>query len=536
MAEDLKKVIDQVLEKYPAKTFKNRKDHIVVKTKEEPNPQIQANTRTVPGIITSRGCCYAGCKGVVMGPIKDMLHIVHGPIGCSYYTWGTRRSKVKSLEGVQNYSEYVFSTDMQDKDIVFGGAIKLAEAIKEAVEIFHPKAIGIYATCPVGLIGDDINAVAVEARRLYGIDVLAFSCEGYKGVSQSAGHHIANNIVFTDIIGKGTREHKKYSVNVLGEYNIGGDAWEIDRILSKIGYNIVATLSGDVEVEDIQNAHQADVNLVQCHRSINYIAEMMETKYGIPWLKVNFIGIESTIKSLRDLAKVVDDPYIYEKTEQVIVEELKSIQEEVVYYRDKLQGKTAILYVGGSRADHYQKLLSDFGIETIVAGFEFAHRDDFEGREVIPNIKTDADSKNIPEITVSKDEERYRVILSKEKYKALQAEGVPLAYYGGLIKTLKEKSIMIDDLNHHETDELLKLLKPDMFLSGIKEKYASQKAGVLSRQLHSYDYTGPYAGFKGALIFAKGLEAGIYTPAWKYVTPPWKTEPSIEGIVVGGEL
>ena len=29
-----------------------------------------------------------------------------------------------------------------------------------------------------------------------------------------------------------------------------------------------------------------------CHRSINYMAEMMESKFGIPWIKVNFIGAE----------------------------------------------------------------------------------------------------------------------------------------------------------------------------------------------------------------------------------------------------
>ncbi|QAA33628.1 nitrogenase molybdenum-iron protein alpha chain [Clostridium manihotivorum] len=532
----MKNVVDKVLEKYPAKTYKNRKQHIVIKTDESPNPVIQANVRTVPGVITSRGCCYAGCKGVVMGPIKDMIHITHGPIGCSYYTWNVRRNKAKGEEGEQNFIGYVFSTDMQESDIVFGGVNKLRAAIKEAVEIFHPKAIGIYATCPVGLIGDDINAVAAEAQKKYGIDVLAFNCEGYKGVSQSAGHHIANNIVMERIIGRGTRPKKKYSVAVLGEYNIGGDAWEIDRILSKIGYEVVATLSGDASYEKVQNAHLAEVNLVQCHRSINYIAEMMETKYGTPWIKANFIGVSGTIKTLRNLAKCFDDPYIYERTEQVIAEELDEIDGEMTYYKDKLKGKTACLYVGGSRAHHYQTLLKDIGVRTILAGYEFGHRDDYEGREVIPTIKTDADSKNIPEITVYKDENNYRVIIPKEKYEELKKQGVPLSYYGGMVKDMEDGTLMVDDLNHHETDEFIKLLNPDMFLSGVKEKYAIQKMGVLSRQLHSYDYTGPYAGFKGAVVFARELAAGVYTPAWKYVTPPWKVEPMLDGIVVGGEV
>lgn len=535
MENKMKKVVDIALEKYPAKAYKNRKNHIVIKTNENPKPQINANVRTVPGVITSRGCCYAGCKGVVMGPIKDMVHITHGPIGCAFYTWGGRRFKSKVKDGGQNFTEYVFSTDMQESDIVFGGVNKLRNAIKEAVEIFHPKAIGIYATCPVGLIGDDINAVAQESKKLYGINVIAFSCEGYRGVTQSAGHHIANNGVMKEIIGTGNWKHKKYSINILGEYNIGGDAWEMERFLKKIGYNIVTTLTGDAAYAEIQNANTADVNLVQCHRSINYIAEMMDTKYGIPWMKCNFIGIQGTIDTLRNLAKFFDDKELYDRTEQVISEELSEIEGEIEYYKQKLQGKVACLFAGGSRAHTYQVLLNDLGIKTILAGYEFAHRDDYEGREVIPTIKTDADSKNIPELTITPDDEKFRIILPKEKAAELRSQGVPIEYYGGMIKEMDENTIAVDDMNYHEMHTFIKRLNPDMFLTGIKEKYAIEKEGVLSRQLHSYDYTGPYAGFKGAVIFARELAAGIYTPAWRYVTPPWKKEALIEGKVVGGE-
>lgn len=530
------KVVEKVLEKYPAKTFKGRKEHIVVKKKLDEEIVIQANTRTIPGIITNRGCCYAGCKGVVLGPIKDMVHIVHGPIGCAYYTWGTRRNKAKADDGGQNFIPYSFSTDMQESDIVFGGEKKLRQAIKEAVEIFHPKAITISATCPVGLIGDDINAVAAEATKLYGIQVLAFNCEGYKGVSQSAGHHIANNNLMKNVIGKGTDYvPKKYSINLLGEYNIGGDSWEIERVLKKIGYNIVAVMTGDGSYEAIKNAHHADVNLVQCHRSINYIAEMIETKYGVPWIKANFIGVNSTIETLRNLAIYFGDAELIEKTEVVIAEEVAAIEGQMEYYKEKLQGKTAFLYVGGSRSHHYQTLLKDLGVETVLSGYEFAHRDDYEGREVIPSIKVDADSKNIEELKIEKDEKNYRLRISAEKYEELKKK-IPLSYYGGIIKDMKENSVIIDDLNHYETEAFIKLLKPDMFFSGIKDKYVIQKMGVLSKQLHAYDYAGPFAGFKGALNFARDLASGVYTPAWNYVTPPWKTEPLIEGKVVGGDM
>lgn len=234
------------------------------------------------------------------------------------------------------------------------------------------------------------------------------------------------------------------------------------------------------------------------------------------------------------MAKVFDDPYIYKKTEEVISEELSNIEGEMAYFKERLEGKTACLFVGGSRAHHYQMLLKDYGVKTVLAGYEFGHRDDYEGREVIPTIKADADSKNIPELHVEKDPKKYRIIIPEDRYEVLKQE-IPLEYYGGMFKDMEEGAVAVDDLNHHETEQFIKLLKPDMFFSGVKDKYVIQKMGILSKQLHSYDYTGPYAGFKGAVVFGKELVAGAFTPAWNYAIPPWKKEPMLEGKVVGGE-
>lgn len=518
--------VDWILDKYSARVYKNRKLHIIEKT--EDNHEISANTRTIPGIMTNRGCCYAGCKGVVLGPIKDVAIITHGPIGCGFYSWGTRRNKARGDKNTKNFVEYCFSTDMQEPDIVFGGEKKLKQAIKEVVEIFDPDAIMICATCPVGLIGDDIHAVAAEAEKLYNRKVVAFSCEGYKGVSQSGGHHIANNGLMRHIIGTGDRTPTKYSINILGEYNIGGDAWEVERILKRIGYDIVVNIPGDSSIHEIENAHIAHLNLVQCHRSINYVADMLKDKYGTSWLKVNFIGVSSTVKSLRDIARYFNDPELTARTEEVIAEELAAIHDEMEYYKSKLKGKTAALFVGGSRSHHYQKLLKDFGVETIMAGYEFAHRDDYEGREVLPFIKEDADSKNIESLRIEKDERRYRLYLSEEQYEKLRQE-IPLDYYEGMIKDMEKGTIIIDDMNHFETEEIIRILKPDIFFSGIKDKYVIQKAGILSRQLHSYDYSGPYAGFNGAVNFGRDVLMGLTTPAWGLVKAPWKNSPMIEG-------
>ncbi|MCL6561315.1 MAG: nitrogenase molybdenum-iron protein alpha chain, partial [Firmicutes bacterium] len=318
------KTLDEMLNKYPAKVKRNRKKHILIRNSSLGHQEIEANTRTIPGIMTNRGCAFAGCKGVVLGPLKDMVHIVHGPIGCAYYSWMTRRNKAKSEDPEKNFLTYCVSTDMQESDIVFGGEKKLARMIDEVVEIFKPNAITVSATCPVGLIGDDIQAVARLAQEKHGISITAYNCEGYKGVSQSAGHHIANNGLMEHVVGLGDWEEPpaKYTINILGEYNIGGDSWEVERVLKEIGYHVQAVMTGNGSFEELKNAHVAELNLVQCHRSINYIADMLEKKYGTPWLKVNFIGIRATIESLRNMALYFGDEELIKRTEEVIAKEL----------------------------------------------------------------------------------------------------------------------------------------------------------------------------------------------------------------------
>lgn len=534
MAIDEKK-LEEILSHYPAKVKRNRKKHIIIRNSEETRQEIEANTRTIPGIITNRGCAYAGCKGVVLGPLKDMVHIVHGPIGCGYYAWLTRRNKAETEDPEKNFLSYCFSTDMQESDIVFGGEKKLARMIDEVMEVFKPNAITISATCPVGLIGDDLGAVAKAAEQRYGIPVMSFNCEGYKGVSQSAGHHIANNILMERVIGHSELEEApgKYPINILGEYNIGGDSWEIERVLKDIGYTVISVMTGDGSYEALRNAHVAELNLVQCHRSINYIAEMLETKYGTPWLKVNFIGVKSTIESLHNMALYFGDSNLMQRTEEVIARELTEIEPVMEQYKKICQGKTAFCFVGGSRGHHYQGLFRELGIDTVLAGYEFAHRDDYEGREVIPDIKLDADTKNIPDLHVEPDQRRFRLKVSPERMEELKQK-IPLSYYKGMNVEMKDGHIIVDDLNHYETEEFIKLLQPDIFASGIKDKYVVQKMGIPAKQIHSYDYSGPYAGFKGAVKFAEDVSMGFVSPTWNFITPPWKNKPLLEGVIEEG--
>jgi nitrogenase molybdenum-iron protein alpha chain len=423
---------------------------------------------------------------------------------------------------------------MQESDIIFGGEKKLAAAIQEAYDLFHPRAIAIFATCPVGLIGDDIHTVAANMKEKLGdCNVFAFSCEGYKGVSQSAGHHIANNQLFKHIIGENdAAKPGTFKINLLGEYNIGGDGFEIDRIFNKCGIECLSTFSGNSTYDQFASSHQADLNAVMCHRSINYVADMLEATYGIPWIKVNFIGAEATAKSLLKIAQYFGNQSLIDRVEEVIAEEMPAVENVQQDVLPRTTGKTAMLFVGGSRAHHYQELFREMGMKTISAGYEFAHRDDYEGREVLPTIKLDADSRNIEELEVGPDETRFSPRKSDKELADLEKAGLKFKDYEGMMPDMAQDSLIIDDLNQYEAEKLVEMMQPDIFCAGIKEKYSIQKLGIPMKQLHSYDSGGPYAGFQGAVNFYREIDRLVNSKIWGFMKAPWQENPQLSAAYV----
>jgi nitrogenase molybdenum-iron protein alpha chain len=467
--ESTQKMIDEALEAYPEKGRKKRAPHLAPNDPEG-GACVKSNRKTVPGVMSARGCAYAGAKGVVWGPIRDMVHISHGPVGCGWYSWGTRRNLMSGKNGVSSFSMQ-FTSDFQEKDIVYGGDKKLAVLLREAKELFPlTKAISVLSECPVGLIGDDINSVAQAMSRELELPVIPCNCEGFRGVSQSLGHHISNDTIRDHIIE--TREFAEppgpYDVALIGDYNIGGDVWSVKALLEECGLVVKATWTGDGEVEKIAATHRVKLNIIHCYRSMNYMARVMEEKYGIPWLELNFFGPTKIRESLRKLAERFDDR-IKENVERAITKHDAEMQKVVEQYRPRLEGKRVMLYVGGLRPRHTVNAYEDLGMSVIGSGYEFAHADDYE--------------RTSPEMA--------------------------------------EATVVYDDASEHELEQFVNELKPDLIGSGIKEKYVFQKMGLPFRQMHSWDYSGPYHGYQGFPIFARDIDLAVNSPTWKLVKAPF---------------
>jgi nitrogenase molybdenum-iron protein alpha chain len=256
---------------------------------------------------------------------------------------------------------------------------------------------------------------------------------------------------------------------------------------------------------------------------------MMEKKYGIPWFKVNFVGAKSTAKSLRKMAAYFGDKELIDNVEKVVTEELEAVEKTRLEVKAKCEGKIAMLFVGGSRAHHYQDLFAEIGMQTVSAGYEFAHRDDYEGRKVLGSIVVDADTRNIEELTVVPDETRYSPRKSEEEIAKLKSEGFEFSDYKGLMPEMPDRTLIIDDLNHYEAEVLIEKYKPAIFCAGIKEKYVVQKLGIPLKQLHSYDYSGPYAGFEGAVNFYIEIDRLVNSNMFRFVKAPWQNSPELAG-------
>ena len=158
-----------------ADILRERERQVYRKGQEQPF-QLDCEKQSVAGSVSQRACVFCGSR-VVLYPIADALHIVHGPVGCASYTWDIRGA----LSSGPELHRLSFSTDLQEMDVIQGGEKKLYAALCELIDAHHPKAAFVYATCIVGVIGDDVEAVCKRVSLEKGIPVLAGAFGGFQG-------------------------------------------------------------------------------------------------------------------------------------------------------------------------------------------------------------------------------------------------------------------------------------------------------------------------------------------------------------------
>jgi nitrogenase molybdenum-cofactor synthesis protein NifE len=416
---------------------------------------------SVAGAVSQRACSFCGSR-VVLYPIADAVHLVHGPIGCAAYTWDIRGA----LSSGPSLHRLSFSTDMQEKDVVYGGEKKLHQAVKELAEQYKPNAVFVYATCIVGVIGDDVKAICKKAQAELGIPVIPVDSEGFKG-SKKAGYHAACDALMNHLVGTGdVSAIGPHSINILGDFNLAGEIWMIEDYYRRMGIETVCRITGDGRIDDVRRMHGAALNLVQCSGSVTRLAEAMKKKYGIPYVRVSYFGIEDMSKALYDVAEFFkDDPEIMRRAQEIVSGEVGRIMPELRRIRADLEGRRAAIYTGGAfKVFSLVRSLRTLGMRAVVAGSQTGTREDYEQ----------------------------------------------------LHELCEEGAVLLDDTNPTELAKFILEKDVDLFIGGVKERPLAYKLGVAFCD-HNHERKIALAGFEGLVNFAREIHASVTSPIWNLV-------------------
>lgn len=436
-------------------TLEERKEFIMTNTEKE---TIRCNENSLAGAVSQRACVYSGAR-VVLNPITDAYHIVHGPIGCSSYTWDIRGSLTTGKETFRNS----FSTDLRERDIIFGGEEKLYAGIEEIVERHDPELILVFATCVVGVIGDDLEGLCKKAERDFGVRVIPVESSGFAG-NKVNGYRAACQALMR-IMTEENEVQADGDINILGDYNLAGEIWILEKYFSELGIDVVARFTGDSSYHEIKKAPGASLNIIQCAGSMGYLGKMMKKEFGIPFIKISFFGIKDTIESLRRIASALDDREIERKTEEFISRKKAEVADELDYYRRQLCGSRAAIYVGGGfKAISLIKEFNDLGIRTVMVGTQTGKKEEYE------------------------------------EMKELTEPG----------------TVILDDANPTELENFMRQKEVDLLVGGVKDRVLAYKMGIGFCD-HNHSRKHPLSGFAGVLNFARELDSSINSPVWEQI-------------------
>jgi nitrogenase molybdenum-cofactor synthesis protein NifE len=427
--------------------------------------------RPKPG-ATAGGCAFDGAQ-IALLPVADVAHIVHGPIACAGSSWDNRgtRSTGPALYRIG------MTTDLTEQDVIMGrGEKRLFHAIGQAIDDYAPAAVFVYATCVTALIGDDMEAVCKAAEQHFGVPVVPVDCAGFYG-TKNLGNRIAGEAIVRHVIG--TREPEPvpphaerpgirvHDVTLIGEYNIAGEFFPVAPLFDELGLRILATLSGDARFAELQTMHRAEASMVVCAKALLNVARKVEERWGVPWFEGSFYGVADTSQALRSFARLLQDADLAARTEALIAREEAAANAALAPWRDRLQGKRALLYTGGVKSWSIVSALQDLGMTVVATGTKKS---------------------------TEEDKERIRALMGADA--RMIEDGSPKA----LLAAYRE----------HDADILI---------AGGRNLYTALKARIPFLDINQ-EREFAYAGYAGMAELARQLALTMESPVWEKVRKP----------------
>ena len=417
------------------------------------------------------GCAFDGAK-IALQPITDVAHLVHGPIACEGNSWDNRGAKSSESRLYRTG----FTTDINETDVVFGGEKRLFKAIREVIDKYDPPAVFVYQTCIPALTGDDIDAVCKAAREKFGRPVIPINAPGFVG-SKNLGNKLAGEAMLEHVIGTEEPEvTTPYDINIIGEYNLSGELWQIKPLLDELGIRILACISGDARYSEVAQSHRARAAMMVCSKAMINVARKMEERYQIPFFEGSFYGIGDMSESLREIARLLiergADAELMARTEALIEREEARAWAAIAPYKAALAGKRVLLVTGGVKSWSVVAALQEIGMEVVGTSTKKS---------------------------TAEDKQRIKEIMGEEAH-------------------------MFDELSPREMFKILKGAQADIMLSGGRSQFVALKAKMPWMDVNQEKHHA-YAGYVGMVEMVRQLHLALGNPIWAQVRQPapWET-------------
>ncbi|MDR3288814.1 MAG: hypothetical protein LBT22_05245 [Peptococcaceae bacterium] len=252
--------------------------------------------------------CSLGGALSTLEALPEVIPILHAAVGCAgSIAWAQNGGSAFQVGGYCG-GLHVPSSNVGERDVVFGGAERLQEQITTTLEIMDGGLYVVITGCVTEIIGDDIRAVTDEFADK-GVPIVAANTGGFKGNS-----YLGYDIVLSEIVKqyvKKDAETKKKSVNILGVVPYMDVFWRgnlkgIRELLEKLGLEVNTFFTEKDSLADLKNSSQAALNIVLSDVYGVETAKAYEEEHGVPYITAPLpVGPTASAALLRQVAKAL---------------------------------------------------------------------------------------------------------------------------------------------------------------------------------------------------------------------------------------
>ena len=295
---------------------------------------------TMPGVWKAA----AFCEGAAV--------IFHSPLGCthvaSFMDMGARFRVL--ADGGKEFPHAVplISSNLREKDSIFGGADRLRDCMKYTVETYHPKCIIVASSCVAGVIGDDVEGVCEDAEMEYGIPILCMPFAGFLGGEYGDGYYKTANAIVDRFFRK--QEKVKGRVVLLGDQMgpAGQYAREAARLLEKFGLEVRYQFPGYVPFEEWKEIPSAEYSVMLGFAGnageLLKLADRLEKEFDVKSLGNSFpVGWQATKEWILKVGEMTGQE---ERAKEVLSEEERDIENYISTIKDRTMGRKAAIVTG----------------------------------------------------------------------------------------------------------------------------------------------------------------------------------------------